>query len=116
MICGPGRCRVARKRTADRPPTPQRRGFRAYTGRATARTVKLLPDGTVFHARAAQKIRRREQGMSTPPPNSSRSELRGRDPALWLRDALVTGGARNIRHRGAHRFCGRSTCVAVYSM
>ncbi|MGW1870426.1 Mom family adenine methylcarbamoylation protein [Streptomyces mauvecolor] len=33
-----------------------------YTGRATTRTVKLLPDGTVFHARAAQKIRRQEQG------------------------------------------------------
>ncbi|WP_454322859.1 Mom family adenine methylcarbamoylation protein [Streptomyces ambofaciens] len=33
-----------------------------YTGRATARTVKLLPDGTVFHDRTAQKIRRQEQG------------------------------------------------------
>ncbi|WP_455710679.1 Mom family adenine methylcarbamoylation protein [Streptomyces albogriseolus] len=31
-----------------------------YTGRATARTVKLLPDGTVFHDRTAQKIRRQE--------------------------------------------------------
>ncbi|MGW2612920.1 Mom family adenine methylcarbamoylation protein, partial [Streptomyces mirabilis] len=33
-----------------------------YAGRATARTVKLLPDGTVFNERTAQKIRRQEQG------------------------------------------------------
>ncbi|MER7056591.1 hypothetical protein [Streptomyces sp. NPDC000351] len=48
-----------------------------YTGRATARTVKLLPDGTVFHDRTAQKIRREEQAVSTPPPSSWRSVRRG---------------------------------------
>jgi hypothetical protein len=32
-----------------------------YAGQVTARTVKLLPDGTVLHDRAAQKIRRGEQ-------------------------------------------------------
>ncbi|WP_199839322.1 hypothetical protein [Streptomyces sp. NRRL F-5122] len=26
---------------------------------------------------------------------------------MWLRDALVAVGARNIRHRGAHRFVFR---------
>jgi hypothetical protein len=82
-----------------------------YAGRATARTVKLLPDGTVFHARTAQKIRRREQGheyataqlvaLGAPRPRP------GCDPALWLRDALAAAGARNIRHRGAHRFVFR---------
>ncbi|MFE9127340.1 hypothetical protein ACFYOF_18305 [Streptomyces sp. NPDC007148] len=82
-----------------------------YAGRATARTVKLLPDGTVFHDRAAQKIRRQEQGheyaaaqlvaLGAPPPRP------GCDPAVWLRDALVAVGARNIRHRGAHRFVFR---------
>jgi hypothetical protein len=33
-----------------------------YASRPTARTVELLPDGTVFHERTAQKIRRQEQG------------------------------------------------------
>ncbi|MFF2936321.1 hypothetical protein [Streptomyces mirabilis] len=45
--------------------------------------------------------------MNTPQPSSSRSALRGRGPALWLREALAAVGARNIRHRGAHRFVFR---------
>ncbi|MGW7365403.1 Mom family adenine methylcarbamoylation protein [Streptomyces sp. NPDC054841] len=82
-----------------------------YAGRATARTVKLLPDGTVFHDRAAQKIRRLEQGheyaaaqliaLGAPRPRP------GCDPARWLREALAAVGARNIRHRGAHRYVFR---------
>jgi hypothetical protein len=88
-----------------------------YASRATARTVKVLPDGTVFHERAAQKIRRQEQGhqyaeaqliaLGAPVPRA------GCDPAVWLRDALAAVGARNVRHRGAHRFCGRLPRVAV---
>lgn len=82
-----------------------------YTGRATARTVKLLPDGTVFHDRTAQKIRRQEQGsryaqeqliaLGAPRPRP------GTDPALWLREALAAVGARPVRHRGSHRFVFR---------
>ncbi|MGW5657222.1 Mom family adenine methylcarbamoylation protein [Streptomyces humi] len=82
-----------------------------YTGRATPRTVKLLPDGTTFHDRTAQKIRRREQGheyatarlvaLGAPPPRP------GADPAVWLREALAAVGIRRIRHRGAHRFVFR---------
>lgn len=89
-----------------------------YAGRATARTVKLLPDGTVFHDRAAQKIRRAEQGheyaaaqllaLGAPQPRP------GCDPALWLREALAAVGARNVRHRGVHRFCGQFSCVAAW--
>jgi hypothetical protein len=33
-----------------------------YTGRATARTLVLLPDGTTLNARSIQKIRAQEQG------------------------------------------------------
>src|SRR6202042_2664813 len=33
-----------------------------YTGRGTPRTLTLLPDGTVFSDRAAQKIRRQDSG------------------------------------------------------
>ncbi|MEH0572763.1 MULTISPECIES: hypothetical protein [Streptomyces] len=82
-----------------------------YASRATARTVKVLPDGTVFHERAAQKIRRQEQGhqyaeaqliaLGAPVPRA------GCNPAVWLREALVAVGARNVRHRGAHRYVWR---------
>lgn len=34
----------------------------AYLGRGTARTLRLLPDGSVFSARTAQKIRSQERG------------------------------------------------------
>jgi hypothetical protein len=33
-----------------------------YTGRATARTLRLLPDGTVMNARSIQKVRALERG------------------------------------------------------
>ncbi|MFE5406826.1 hypothetical protein ACFQ9Z_37155 [Streptomyces sp. NPDC056580] len=33
-----------------------------YMGRATPRTVKLLPNGVVLNERMAQKVRRQEQG------------------------------------------------------
>ncbi|MEJ8654970.1 hypothetical protein [Streptomyces sp. MS1.AVA.4] len=61
--------------------------------------------------RAAQKIRRLEQGheyaaaqliaLGAPRPRP------GCDPAVWLRNALAAVGARNIRHRGAHRYVFR---------
>ncbi|GGV52404.1 hypothetical protein [Streptomyces spectabilis] len=89
-----------------------------YVGRTAARTVKLLPDGTLFHDRTAQKIRRQEEGheyaeaqliaLGAPVPRADC------DPAVWLREALTTVGARNIRHRGAHRFCGRYKRVAAW--
>lgn len=81
----------------------------AYLGRGTARTLLLLPDGSVLHARAVQKIRRAERGVdyaidllvrqgATPP--------RARRPAVlvaWLRH--WTGRlCRRVRHRGNHRY------------
>ncbi|MFG2133236.1 hypothetical protein ACGFNV_36475 [Streptomyces sp. NPDC048751] len=82
-----------------------------YVSRATARTVKVLPDGTVFHERAAQKIRRQEQGHQYAEAQLialGAPVLRaGCDPAVWLRDALAAVGARNVRHRGAHRYVWR---------
>ncbi|MFD9965014.1 hypothetical protein [Amycolatopsis sp. NPDC058986] len=79
-----------------------------YTGRATARTLTLLPDGTILNARAAQKVRRQEQGhryvehrliaLGAPIPRA------GGTPAVWLREALNMIGARRLRHRGAHRY------------
>lgn len=82
-----------------------------YTGRATARTILLLPDGTVLHDRAAQKVRRQEQGhryveeklisLGAPVPRA------GCDPGLWLNEALEAVGVRLLRHRGAHRYVFR---------
>ena len=37
-------------------------GAGVYLGRSTPRTLHLLPDGSTFSARAAQKIRRGERG------------------------------------------------------
>ncbi|MFD3920180.1 hypothetical protein [Streptomyces sp. NPDC058595] len=82
-----------------------------YAGRATARTQKLLPDGTVLNGKAAQKVRGREQGheyveaqlvaLGAPVPSA------GGDSAAWLRTSLETIGARNVRHPGAHRYLFR---------
>ncbi|MCX4681408.1 hypothetical protein OG413_40130 [Streptomyces sp. NBC_01433] len=83
----------------------------AYTGRATERTIKLLPDGTILNGRSAQKVRKQEQGheyveaklmsLGAPAPQA------GCAPALWLQDALRAVGARNVRHRGPHRYVFR---------
>ncbi|MEU5900388.1 hypothetical protein [Streptomyces venezuelae] len=79
-----------------------------YTGRTAARTLRVLRDGTVLHERAAQKIRRQEQGsryaaeqlvaLGAPVPRA------GEDMRLWLQTALETTGTRLLRHRGVHRY------------
>ncbi|MEV7775380.1 hypothetical protein [Kitasatospora sp. NPDC086791] len=82
-----------------------------YTGRAAARSIKLLPDGTVLNDRSAQKVRRQEQGCEYVQERLARlgaSPLRaGTDPRAWLRRALDEVGARTVRHRGAHRYVFR---------
>ncbi len=77
-----------------------------YLGRATARTLRLLPDGSVFSDRAAQKIRQQERGWryavdqlvaaGAPAPEG--------DLASWLPVALrqVT---RPLKHGGNHKYC-----------
>ena len=77
-----------------------------YTGRSTARTLRLLPDGSIFSERAIQKIRSGEKGSryasellvrfgAPRPPNHERKD--------WLRMWLprIT---RPLRHGGNHRF------------
>jgi hypothetical protein len=80
-------------------------GNGVYLGQAVRRTIRLLPDGRVFSARAAQKIRAGDRGWrysaeilvnaGAPPPTS--------DGAAWLRRWLpeVT---RTVRHPGNHRY------------
>ena len=67
----------------------------------------LLPDATVLHNRAAQKIRSQSRGhryaedllmrLGAPPVDIL-------DPAGWLTAALHTVGARRVRHPGNLRY------------
>lgn len=80
-----------------------------YAGIATARTLRLLPDGRVFSERARSKIRKRETGWqyaveqlvaagAEPPEQADAASL-----AAWLKSALdkVT---RKLKHGGNHRY------------
>ena len=79
-----------------------------YTGRATARTLVLLPDGQVFSARAAQKIRARDRGHEYAERQlvalGASAPRAGERPGDWLAAALDDVGARRIRHPGNHRY------------
>lgn len=82
-----------------------------YTGRGTARTLTLLPDGTVLNARSAQKVRAQDQGhryveqrlvdLGAAPPRP------GQDRAVWMAEALHSINARRERHGGNHRYLFR---------
>jgi hypothetical protein len=78
-----------------------------FTGRASARTLRLLPDGRSFSARAASKIRARDQGweyavaqlvaQGASPPEASE------DLRLWLPRSLAEV-TRTMRHLGNFRY------------
>lgn len=78
-----------------------------YVGRATPRTLRLLPDGSVFSERAASKIRKRERGWgyaSAILVKYGARPLRDVDDAAkWLahwRNKLT----RPVRHQGNHTY------------
>ncbi len=76
-----------------------------YLGRSTARTLHLLPDGRVFSARAAQKIRRQERGWRYAVEqlvSAGARKPRG-DLGAWLRRELGRI-ARRVRHQGNHKY------------
>lgn len=89
-----------------------------YLGRGTARTITILPDGTVLTARVQSKLCRGERGAAgvrallvalgaTPLADLvAEYALQGVEltPAQWLDLALEQVGARQVRHRGCHRF------------
>lgn len=78
-----------------------------YAGLATSRTLRLLPDGSVFSERSVSKVRSRERGWryavdqlvaaGAPEPETT-GDLR-----LWLRTALATA-TRPLKHGGNHRY------------
>lgn len=83
-------------------------GGARYVGRATKRTLKLLPDGRVFPDRAAQKIRKQEQGHRYAEERliawGARPPRAGERPADWLARALEDAGVRRLAHPGNHRY------------
>jgi hypothetical protein len=89
-----------------------------YTGRGTARTLTLLPDGTVLPDRSAQKVRAGERGfagvidrlvlLGAMPPGAVYGMplflLTPEQRAVWLREQLAAIGVRRVRHHGNHRY------------
>ncbi len=78
-----------------------------YLGRGTARTLRLLPDGTVLNDRSAQKVRARERGWEAVVELLERhgaARLQpGQDPGAWL--SLWRGRlTRPLRHPGNHKY------------
>lgn len=76
-----------------------------YLGRATKRTLHLLPDGTVFSARAMQKVRKLERGWRYAVDmllafGAPQFEGLSRE---WLTRALAAV-TRRARHPGNHRY------------
>lgn len=79
-----------------------------YTGRGTARTLTVLPDGTSLSDRSVQKVRRGERGheyverrLVALGARAPRAEERG---GPWLTQALDDVGAVRVRHRGCLRY------------
>jgi hypothetical protein len=78
-----------------------------YTGRGTARTLRLFDDATVFSDRAQAKIRGREEGWQG---SVAQLVLRGAPelnegeaPASWLK-RVQPAITRTVRHPGNHRY------------
>ena len=80
-----------------------------YLGRSTARTLAVLPNGSVFSERAQQKVRSADQGVryavnqlvacgAEPPRCYEENHLRG-----WLWH-WKTRLCRPLRHHGNHRY------------
>lgn len=79
-----------------------------YGGRTKARTLWLLPDGTVFSERAMSKIRSRDRGYryaidQLVRHGADRPLDLGQDLGTWLGEALAQVG-RRAKHRGNHRY------------
>jgi hypothetical protein len=78
-----------------------------FAGRATARTLRLLPDARSFSARAASKIRSRERGweyaVEQLVAQGARAPAAGEDLRPWLA-AQLPRITRTMRHQGNYRY------------
>jgi hypothetical protein len=80
-----------------------------YLGRATPRTLRLLPSGQVFSARAIQKIRSGDRGWRYAAATLEQlgaSSCPAEDRAGWLATWLPRL-TRGVRHPGNHRYAWR---------
>ena len=78
-----------------------------YLGRGTSRRLRLLPDGSVFSARAESKIRSRDQGARY---SAALLERHGaaplssdEDPTAWLA-VWLPKLTRPLKHAGNHKY------------
>lgn len=79
-----------------------------FTGRGTARTITVLPNGMSVSDRALSKVRLAEQGHEYVERRliaaGARPLRAGVTGAAWLTDALEDVGALRIRHAGCLRY------------
>lgn len=79
--------------------------------RGTARTLLVGPDGRVFSARSAQKIRAQERGHEYAEAQlvalGATPRAAGDDATAWLRRALDEAGVQRVRHPGNYRYLFR---------
>lgn len=77
----------------------------AYLGRGTARTLRILPDGTVFNERAVSKIRNQERGWRYCAAILERfgAAAPGIDLRAWL-STWLPRITRPLKHAGNHRY------------
>lgn len=80
-----------------------------YTGRAWARSVWVMPDGTIMNGVALQKIRQRKRGHEYAERQlvdgwGMRPMRAGEDPKGWLREAKQVCRVRTYRHLGNHQY------------
>jgi len=82
-----------------------------YTGRGTARTITLLPDGSVLNDRARAKLLAGDRGADGVERRlvalGGRVRRAGERPGPWLAAVLEELGAVRARHRGCHRYAFR---------
>jgi len=74
-----------------------------YLGRATPRSLKLLPDGRVYSARAIQKVRKQEKGWQHCVEVLRSYGAPAYDGDGWVQRALAQV-TRGLRHPGNHRY------------
>ncbi len=79
-----------------------------YAGRTTARTLWMLPDGTIVSDKAKQKIRDQDQGHDYAERLLIRWGARpmraGENPKQWLKQAGHDAKVTLFRHHGCHRY------------
>ncbi|MEQ7008388.1 hypothetical protein ABN028_19625 [Actinopolymorpha sp. B17G11] len=84
----------------------------SYLGRATRRSLVVLPDATTVPARALAKVTGGERGRDGVirglVARGAAEPRDGEDPAAWLRTALRTVGAIRQQHPGNHRYAIRT--------